>query len=164
MFVLGAGLAVARSIYLSSVPSTLLPPDAAATLFDTLVKFIRDGLRLIAVIALVIAVIAFLSGPAVAGVRGRAAAGLSSGAARLRRTSLLDDVRASGPGRWTARHWRVLDVGAVSVALVIFLFWSALSVAIVLAVIVLLVLGFTELVGRRQAREVADGLRCDGER
>jgi hypothetical protein len=51
----------------------------------------------------------------------------------------------------------VIDIGAVALAVIIFLFWPALSVAIVLAVILLLVLGYTELAGRRR-------LRCQGER
>jgi hypothetical protein len=97
--VLGAGLAVARSVYLRSVPSSLLPPDAAATLYDTLVGFIRDGLRLIAVIALAIAVLAFFFGPAGAGIRRWSVAGISAGATRLRHASLLASLRGSGPGQ-----------------------------------------------------------------
>src|SRR5580704_466833 len=45
MLVLGIALAIARGIYLNSVPSTVLPSDAAAALYDTLVRFIKDGLR-----------------------------------------------------------------------------------------------------------------------
>jgi hypothetical protein len=145
MFVLGAALAIARAIYLSSVPESTLPSDAAAALYDTLVRFIRDGLRLIGAIALIVAAVAFFTGPSRAAVSTRSA--LSSGAARLRRTSVLTSVRASGFGQWTAAHRRGLAIGSVAVAAFIFILWPGLSVAIVLAVILVLVLGFIELVG-----------------
>lgn len=146
MLVLGAALEIARAIYLRSVPPDVLPSDAAAAAFDTLVRFIRDGLRLVAAIALLIAAVAFFTGPAAAAVRTRAA--LASGTARLRRTSLLTEARRSGFGQWTARHRRGLLVGSVAVAGLVFILWPALSVAIILAVLLLLVTGFIELVGR----------------
>ena len=43
MLVLGAGLLIFRGIYLNSVPNSVLPSDAAAVMFDTLVRFIKDG-------------------------------------------------------------------------------------------------------------------------
>lgn len=146
MLVLGAGLAIARAIYLRSVPADVLPSDAAAALFDTLVRFIRYGLRVVAVVALIIAAVAFFTGPSAAAVRTRAA--VTAGVARLRRTGLLTDVRGSGFGQWTARHRRGLVIGSAALAALIFVFWPALSVAIVLVVLLLLVLGFIELVGR----------------
>ncbi len=41
MVVLALGLAVFRSVYLDSVPATVLPHDAAAVLYDTIVRFLR---------------------------------------------------------------------------------------------------------------------------
>ena len=38
-------LAVFRSIYLDAVPAAVLPHDAAAVLYDTIVRFLRAGLR-----------------------------------------------------------------------------------------------------------------------
>jgi hypothetical protein len=46
-------LAVFRSIYLDAVPATVLPHDAAAVLYDTIVRFLHLGLRTILVLALV---------------------------------------------------------------------------------------------------------------
>ena len=79
MLVLAAGLLIFRSIYLSSVPSNVLPADAAAVLFDTLVRFIKEGLRAILVVGLVVAAAAFLTGPSVTAVRigGATASGLT---------------------------------------------------------------------------------------
>ena len=49
MLVLAAGLLIFRGIYLNSVPTSKLPADAAAALFDTLVAFIKDSLRTVLV-------------------------------------------------------------------------------------------------------------------
>ena len=84
MLVLGAGLLIFRGIYLNSVPESALPSDAAAALFDTFVRFIKDGLRAILVLGLVVAAGAFLTGPSVTAVRTRAAFG--SGLDWVRRT------------------------------------------------------------------------------
>jgi hypothetical protein len=45
MVLLGLSLAVFRSIYLDAVPAAVLPHDAAAVLYDTIVRFLRAGLR-----------------------------------------------------------------------------------------------------------------------
>ncbi|MGH3293786.1 MAG: hypothetical protein ACRDP7_18450, partial [Trebonia sp.] len=69
MLVLAAALAIARGIYLNSVPQSVLPADAAAVLYDTLVRFVREGLRVLLVVGLVIAAGAFLAGPSATAVR-----------------------------------------------------------------------------------------------
>ena len=96
MLVLAAALLIFRGIYLSSVPSNVLPADAAAALFDTFVRFIKDGLRWILVVGLVIAAAAFLTGPSVTAVRTRGA--FTSGFAWLRRRAERRGP-ANGPGR-----------------------------------------------------------------
>ena len=72
MLVLGAGLTIFRSMYLNSVPGAV-PADAAAALFDTLVRFIRTALRTLLLVGLVIAAGAFFTGPSVTAVRTRSA-------------------------------------------------------------------------------------------
>jgi len=78
MVVLGLSLAVFRTIYLDAVPPTVLAHDAAAVLYDTLVAYLRLGLRTILVLALVIAGGAFLTGPSTTalGTRQRLTAGI----------------------------------------------------------------------------------------
>jgi hypothetical protein len=63
MALLGLGLLVARHFYLANVPPSRLPPDTAKFLFDTLVRYLRLGIRLVFVIALLIVVGAWLAGP-----------------------------------------------------------------------------------------------------
>jgi hypothetical protein len=146
MLVLGVGLAIARALYLGSVPASA-PADAAAAAFDILVRFIKTALRTLLVVGLVVAVGAFFTGPSVAAVRTRHA--LSSGLGRLRHGG------ESGPaGRWTYAHRRALRIGAVALAALIFVFWGqpTAAVVIVIAVLLLVVLGLIEVIGRPPAQ------------
>jgi hypothetical protein len=63
MIVIGIGLAIGRHLYLSAVPTTALPRSAAASIFDTLVRYLRWGIRAIFVVALLLAVGFWVSGP-----------------------------------------------------------------------------------------------------
>jgi len=82
MLVLAVGLFIFRGIYLNSVPPSKLPADAAAALFDTLVAFIKQSLRTVLVVGLVVAAGAFLAGPSAAAVRIRGA--FARGLGRIR--------------------------------------------------------------------------------
>jgi hypothetical protein len=149
MLVLGAALAIARGIYLNSVPQSTLPPDAAAVLYDTLVRFIKEGLRLLLVIGLVVAAGAFLTGPSGVAVQTRRA--VTSGVDWLR-TRIERRGLDTGPvGAWTAAHKRVLRIGVIALAALIFVFWGqpTLAVAIWIVVLLLVALGLIELIGGR---------------
>ena len=155
MLVLGAALAIARSIYLGSVPNDVLPADAAAVLFDTLVRFIKTGLRVLLVVGLIVAIGAFFTGPSVTAVRTRGAftAGLSWVRGRGERAGLQ-----TGPvGQWTYTHRRGLRIGAVALAAVIFVFWSQPTgvTALVIAIVLLVVLGLIQLIGRPPPTKLA---------
>ena len=148
MVVLAAGLLIFRSIYLSSIPNSV-PADAAAVIFDTFVRFIKDGLRLVLVIGLIIAAGAFLTGPSVTAVRTRGA--FTSGFGWLRHSAEHLGIRTGPVGRWTYAHRRALRISAVALAALIFVFWgepSAVAV-IVMVVLLLVVLGLIELIGSR---------------
>jgi pimeloyl-ACP methyl ester carboxylesterase len=146
MLVLGAGLVIARALYLNSVPATV-PADAAAAAFDILVRFIKTALRTLLVVGLVVAVGAFFTGPSAAAVRTRHT--LSSGLGRLRHGG------QSGPAsRWTYAHRHTLRIGAVALAALIFVFWGQPTAAVVVAIAVLLlvILGLIEVIGRPPAQ------------
>ena len=106
MLVLGAGLAIFRGVYLNSVPSDVLPADAAAALFDTLVRFIKEGLRTILVVGLVVAAGAFLTGPSISAVKTRKA--FSSGLGWVRRSGEHAGLRTGPVGTWTYAHRKAL--------------------------------------------------------
>ncbi len=152
MLVLGAGLLVFRGIYLNSVPSSVLPSDAAAVMFDTFVRFIREGLRTLLVLGLVVAAAAFLTGPSVTAVRTRRA--FASGLAKVRRTGEDAGVSTGPAGEWTYAHRTALRISAVVLAVLLFVFWGQPTavVVIVIAVVLLVVLGLIELIGRPPAR------------
>ena len=151
MLVLAIGLLIARSIYLSSVPSSTLPGDAAAAAFDAMVHFIKVGLRVVLVVGLVVAIGAFFTGPSHTAVQTRSA--LTSGMDWIRHYGERRGVSTGPVGQWTYLHRRSLRIGAVALVALIFVFWgepTALLV-IVLVILLLVVLGLIELIGRPPA-------------
>ena len=147
MLVLGAGLAIARTLYLNSLPATA-STDAAAAAFDILVRFIRTGLRTLLVVGLIVTVGAFFTGPSRAAVQTRSA--LSSGLGRLRRSGESAGLDTGPVGRWTYANRHLLRIGVVALAGLIFVFWGrpTAAVTIVIAVFLLVALGLIELIGR----------------
>jgi hypothetical protein len=152
MLVLAIGLAIFRGIYLNSVPSSVLSSDAAAALFDTLVRFIKQALRVLLLVGLVVAAGAFLTGPSVTAVRTRGT--LRSGLGWIRESGEHLGLRTGPVGRWTYAHRKGLRIGAVSLAALIFVFWGRPTAAVVILIVVLLlvVLGLIELLGRPPAQ------------
>jgi len=151
MLVLAIGLLIARSIYLNSVPPTVLPGDAAAAAFDAMVYFIKVGLRVVLAVALIVAIGAFITGPSRSAIQIRSA--LKSGANWVRNFGERRGVSTGPVGEWTYTHRRALRIGVVALMAVIFVFWGhpTLLVVIVLVVILLLLLGLIELIGRPPA-------------
>jgi hypothetical protein len=157
MVVLAIGLLIARTIYLNSVPSSVLPSDAAAAAYDALVHFLRVGLRVVLAVGLVIAIGAFITGPSRASVRTRAA--LGSGITWLRNLGERRGMSTGPVGEWTYRHRALLRIGALTLVALILVFWgqpTALTV-ILLVVILLILLGLIELVARPPAEPAAVG-------
>src|SRR6201995_3442422 len=148
MLVLAIGLLIARSIYLNSVPPTVLPGDAAAAAFDAMVYFIRVGLRVVLAVGLVVAIGAFITGPSRAAIQTRSA--LKSWLGWIRNFGERRGVSTGPVGEWTYAHRRGLRIGAVALFAVIFVFWGHPTglVVIVLVILLLLVLGLIELIGR----------------
>ena len=152
MLVLAAGLAIFRTIYLNSVPPSVLPGDAAAAMFDTFVRFIKQALRTLLVVGLVVAIGAFFTGPSAAAVRTRAA--FRSGFDWVRGRGERAGVSTGPVGLWTYAHRRVLRVSAVALFALIFVFWGRPTalVVILLAVLLLVALALIELIGRPPAQ------------
>ena len=149
MLFLGIALTIVRGIYLNSVPSTTLPHDAAAVLYDTLVRFLRQGLRVVGVVALVIAIAAFFVGPSAAAVRSRRA--VRSGIDWVRTLGERAGLRTGPVGVWTGAHKTILRAVAIALVGLIFVFWGQPTVAVVIVLVVVLVvlLGTIELIAAR---------------
>jgi hypothetical protein len=114
LVVLAAGLLVARGLLVGAVPAS--GAAAAAASFDIIVGFLRASGRVVLVLALVVALGAFL-------------AGSSASAMGVRHwvKSLLGRIRtgpsATGPvGSWVPAHVRGLRIAAVALAALLFVF------------------------------------------
>jgi len=147
MLAVAIALIVVRRIYLDSVPPELLPPSAAADMYDTVVRYLREAIRAGAVLGLVVAAGAFLAGPSrtATTVRRWLVAGFAALRGALSRTGVgLESTTARlAPGA------TVLRVVVVAVALAILLLqryktpelviWLTVAVLLAFAVIQFLV-------------------------
>lgn len=157
MLVLAIALLIARTIYLNSVPSNVLPADAAGAAYDALVHFLKESLRVVLAVGLVVAIGAFFTGPSRAAVQTRA--GIGSGIAWIRNFGERRGVSTGPVGQWTYAHRRLLRIAAVALAALILVFWGEPTalVVILLVVILLVLLGLIELIGRPPAEPEAAG-------
>jgi hypothetical protein len=166
MLALALGLAVFRSVYLNGVPAEVLPHDAAAVLYDTVVRFLRAGLRTILVVGLVVAAGAFLTGQSVTAVRARQS--LAGGIGWLRGGAERAGLRTGPVGTWVGAHKRALRIAAVALASLALVFWSRPTgkVVIGLALALLVALAIIEFLGRPTERtaEVSTTPRRRGQR
>ena len=152
MVVLALGLTVFRAIYLDAVPATVLPHDAAAVLYDTIVRFLRLGLRTILVLALVVAAGAFLTGQSVTAVRARQ--GLTGAIGWLAGSAERAGWRTGPVGTWVQANRRALRIGAVTLAALTLVFWNRPTgkVVIALTLALLAALAVIEFLGRPSHR------------
>jgi hypothetical protein len=150
MVVLALALTVFRSIYLDAVPAGVLPHDAAAVLYDTIVRFLRLGLRTILVLALVVAAGAFLTGQSVTAVRTRES--LARAIAWLQGRAGFSTGRV---GAWVYANKRALRIGSVTLAALVLVFWGRPTGKVVLGLTLalLVVLAIIEFLGRRPVEE-----------
>lgn len=147
VLVFGVLLAIARIAYLDAVPPDVLGQQAAGNVFDTIVRFLRTGLRSVAVLALLVALVAFLFGPSRAAVRTRTA--LESGIGSARSGAEAKGWRAGRVGPWVLAHTRALRAGAFLAAGLVLLFWTrpTVLVVVVTALLVGVALALIEFLG-----------------
>jgi hypothetical protein len=139
-------LAVVRRRYLDAVPAAQLPPDAAATLFDTIVRYLRENLRAIALIGLVLAAGAFLTGPSVTATAVRRAATWLAVETRKGLSGL--GLHMPAVSSWVALRASIIRGVAVAVGVVVlivpaylspsFVGWVVLGLVVVLFVVAVL--------------------------
>jgi len=122
MLVLALGLAVFRTIYLDAVPPAVLPHDAAAVLYDTIVAYLRLGLRTILVLALVVAAGALVTGQSATAVRTRQR--LTAGIGWLRGGADHAGWRTGPVGTWVYANKQLLRIAAVTLAALALVFWD----------------------------------------
>jgi hypothetical protein len=147
MVVLGVGLLLVRTLYVETTPAGLLSAESAGNVFDTLVRFLRTGLRAAAVLGIVVALAAFLTGPASGSVRTRAA--LRSGIGSLRGSAESAGMHTGRAGTWIYAHRGGLRVAVLVAAGLSLMFWTQPTAAVVIgvAVLVALALALVEFLG-----------------
>ncbi|HEY4398811.1 MAG TPA: hypothetical protein VGO28_14200, partial [Acidimicrobiia bacterium] len=150
MAIMAALLALGRSAYLSVAKNH----DAAGAAFDIIVRYLRNGIRVIAALGIIIALAAFLSGPSRVAVRIREGSkALLGGAGRKAGEAGWEPGPVS---TWVAAHKVGLRIAGVVVVLLVLILWSTPSplTLLVLALLLLVYVGAIEFVGRTV--EVAD--------
>ncbi|MEU7057247.1 hypothetical protein [Streptomyces sp. NPDC046197] len=135
MVVLLVALAVARRVYLDSVPPTTLPTNAASVIYDTVVRFLRDSTRTLLVIAVITALAAYLYGPgrAARAVRKVSRRGTTAAGRALERTGL----RTGEAGRWLDTHQAWTTGVVIAAGAVALLLWNYPTVGVVVLVLCL---------------------------
>jgi len=148
MIVLGIALAVARTWYVNTTPANVLTSTTAGTVFDTLVRFLRSGLRAVGVLALVVALAAFLSGPSTAAVKTRHA--FTHGIGSMRGGAEAAGWQTGRLGTWTYTHRQALRLTVALLGGVVLMFWNQPTAWVVVgvALVVLLLLAVIEFLGQ----------------
>jgi hypothetical protein len=152
---LGLSLAVFRTIYLDALPPAVLPHDAAAVLYDTIVASLRLGLRTILVLALVVAAGALVTGQSTTAVRTRQR--LTAGIGWLRGGAEHAGWRTGPVGTWVYANKQLLRIAAVTLAALALVFWGQPTgkTILVLAGLLLVALALIEFLGQPPQRTVA---------
>jgi hypothetical protein len=148
MLVLALGLAVFRTIYLDAIPPQVLPHAAAAVTYDTIVAYLRLGLRSVLVLALVVAAGALLTGPSPSAVRTRQR--LTAAIGRLRGGAEEAGLRTGPVGAWVYANKPLLRIAAVTLAVLALVFWGQPTgkVILLLAGLLLVALALIEFLGQ----------------
>jgi len=153
MVLLGLGLNLSRSIYLDRLPEEVRSPTAAAAIYDTLVHFIRVGLRSVLVLFLIIAAVAWVTGstPAPAAVRR----GTSTAVGSVRHRSRLN-TGAFGATIYQAKN--PIRFGILGLALLVYVLAAhpTAGFAITLLVIALVLLLVVEVVAQPPPEPIPD--------
>jgi len=148
MILFAAGVGVGRAFFVGTVSPSIMPKDTAIALFEQLMEIVRGAVLALFVLSLLIAVIAWFTGP---WRPARAARGLAdSGFSAIRRSAAAHGVTTGAFGTWLDR-WRG---GAYSlivvVAAAVVLFTRPITVGLVVwtVVVSLLALLVVELLRR----------------
>ena len=148
-----------RTIYLDAVPPQVLPHDAAAVAYDTLVAYLRLGLRSVLVLALVVPAGALVTGPSTTALRARQR--LSAGIGRLRGGAEEAGLRTGPVGAWVYANKQLLGIGAVTLAVLALVFWGQPTgkVILLLAGLLLVALALIEFLSQPPQPTVAPPTR-----
>lgn len=151
MLLAGIGLAVFSATYVASTPAGVLDPVVAGNVFDTLVHFLRVGIRAVAVLALIVAAVAYLSGPSAAARGSRSI--LEDTIARLRGDAEAAGWRTGRAGVWFHTHRVLLRTMVLVIGGFVVLFWPSPTAWVIVGVaaVVALVIAALEFLAQPPA-------------
>ena len=132
-------LAAFRTYYLDHLPAAVNSHDAAAAVYDTLIRFLRVSLVTTIVLGIVIALGAYLIGPGRLPVAVRTTSERTSDS--VAQWAYHHQVRTGRAGVWTQRHRRWISLAALLVIAAVFAFWdhpTALTIFFLLLVLLVL--------------------------
>ena len=155
MLVLALGLNIARSVYLNKT-GDYLDPTAAGNIYDTLVRYLRAGIRLILVVAVIVLAVAWLSG------QSKPAKGIRGGVLTLWKR--IEQQTSTGPtGAFISRYHGALDAAVLVIAAFILVLSTNPSAALVITTVVVaaVLVALIELI-RHRAKEPEVGLIRSG--
>ncbi len=150
MVVIAAGLAFGRKLYLDSLPGIYLTQSAAESIYNTLVRYLRTGLRLVVLAALLICLIAWLTGP------GKLAVSIRHGIAKGPK-ALGRRWSGSKPAIVVAENRGTFAGIVFGIAALVLVLWSnpTILVVIVIAIITLALLAVAYFTKRPSSPEAA---------
>ena len=156
MGVVMLALWVGRSVYLNALPPDSLPSDAAASLYDTLTRYLLAAASTGLVLGIVMAVAAYLSGPSQI---GRA---VQRGVHRLTDAAAAPLARqfpAIVPaGAWLGRYMTAARLVVIGIGALVILTWShptrgVIWLTTLVALVVLLIVEIIARTGRPASHE-----------
>ena len=152
-------LFVARGVYLHAATNNGLPYDAAAAVYDTLLRFLHTAVRAVLAFSIVVLIAVFFAGPSRLAVWFRS---------RVRWTAnwLGSESEHAGwlwlaPNEFVVRRKAALRVIAATLAFLVLVLWKhPTPLRIVgLGIVTLVVLGIIEFFGREPATDTAPSPR-----
>jgi hypothetical protein len=131
---------VGRSAYLDAIDQEVLPRQAASDIFDALIELLRAGLRVVAVVAVVLSLVALVLG--------------RIGPLAARSRTALHGIAAGARIGWVAQHRSVLQGIVVALGALVLFSWDPPTASVVLidAVLVAAALALVAAVARAAGR------------
>lgn len=142
MVILTIALDVGRTVALNQLPANVSEPAAVAVI-DAVLNFLRSTIRTVGVLAVVVALGAFLDGPTRPAVliRGYCATAIGE----LRALAVRIGLEIGPVGTWVRRQRRWLAWVILGIAAVVFALWDHPTVAVVAWTTVLVLIGLAVL-------------------
>ena len=118
-------IGIGRTLYLDAIDADVLPREAAADIFDALIELLRTGVRVVAIAAIVLVLIALVLG--------------HTGSLARRTSTAVRGLATDQRVGWVAGHRGALQIGAVVIGGLVLLSWDPPTAGVVLIDAVLVI-------------------------